>query len=66
MENRGFEDRRAELIKLLRTQVETLETKSFASLTREEWSDFKSREAHIIDLERSLANRGQTPPAPTW
>ena len=41
MENRGFEDRRAELIKLLQTQVETLETKSFACLTREEWSDFK-------------------------
>lgn len=63
MENRGFEERRAELIKLLQTQVETLETKSFACLTREEWSDFKNREAHIIELERALANRGQTPPA---
>ena len=63
MENRGFEERKGELIKLLQTQVETLETKSFACLTREEWSDFKNREAHIIELERALANRGQTPPA---
>jgi len=63
MESRGFEDRRAELLKLLQTQVETLEAKSFASLTREEWRDFKSREAHIIELERALVNRGQPPPA---
>ena len=63
MENRGFEDRRAELIKLLQTQVETLEVKSFARLTREEWRDFKDREAHIIELERTLVNRGQPPPS---
>jgi hypothetical protein len=63
MESRGLEDRRAELMKLLQAQVETLETKSFARLTREEWGEFKDREAHIIELERALANRGQPPPA---
>jgi hypothetical protein len=62
MEKR-FEDRRAELLQLLQTQVETLEAKSFTRLTREEWSEFKNREAHIIELEQELAHRGQPPPS---
>jgi hypothetical protein len=54
LKDRGFEDRRAELLKLLQTQIETLEGTSFP-LTYEELSDFKSREAHISELERELA-----------
>jgi hypothetical protein len=55
LQDRGFEDRRAELLKLLQTQIETLEETSFAHLTCEELRDFKSREAHISELERELA-----------
>ena len=63
MENKGFEDRRAELLQLLQTQVKTLEAKSFSRFSREEWSEFKDREAHIIELESELAQRGQPPPS---
>jgi hypothetical protein len=55
LEDRRFKDRRAELLKLLQTQIETLEKTSFAHLTYEELSDLKSRETHITELERELA-----------
>jgi hypothetical protein len=54
MENKAAFPARVELLNALDQQIEILMTKTFASFTDDERSEFKNRQQRIYDLEQQL------------
>jgi hypothetical protein len=54
MEHDGIEQLRAELVKLLRKQVEALELETYVGLTDAELREYYSKQERIRDLRASL------------
>jgi hypothetical protein len=63
MEHDGIEQLRAELVKLLRKQVEALELETYVGLTDAEHREYYSRQERIRDLRASLDPQALSLPA---